>query len=444
MSQFYDQQPEERFLDSAITDLTSGGVEKSQECIYSFFLKIIKTYSSEQILNQFECLFIKYEETDDPEPYNALGEIIFYKKQNEFKNTLVRCCYILNNNWAITGNIKACHQLADLFLCESIHAPTRIYKLKKLREWLNTFTYSEEYANLRALLSRTKTHQDQQNWSERFSSYLLVSECIDPSKPLEQRQYMQVLAKRMKKQFKFSLAMYTAKISSQVNANSQQLNPTNLGDNALLLIKRVLNKQGEESFKSIANKLNRQIQTVTFGEFKPIFFNYLGLSLDDFDVPTNKSLKVIQKFQNFQEHQNKHIMTLSLLYVTCNRTLKYLLIDEHHHPSDILQSSLESNNLLNPIIMLLKTVLLCSKSRLYLEIYVADLVKFYSKYSEEECRSFINFLDILNVTLAIFDEDTDYSLVKVKKDMDNEEDLVDEDLNNYRIFSQTRYNNLQK
>ncbi len=435
MSQFYDQQ---QGLQDSTTDLTAGGIEQAQECIYSFFLRIVKSYSNEQILKQFECLFIKYEETDDLQPYNSLGEIIFYNRQDAFKNTLIRCCYILNNNWAINGNIKSCHQLADLFLCESIHTSTRIYKLKKLREWLNRFVCSEEYVNLRALLERTKIHRDHQNWSERFSSYLLVSECIDSSKPLEQRQYMQVLAKRIKKQFKFNLAMYTARINSHINTASQQLNPTNLGDGALLLIKRVLNKQGEDNFKSVAIRFNHQIQSLTFKEFKSKFFTYLGFSLDHLELSLVKNPKVVQKFRNFQEHQDDEIMTLSLLYVTCNRALKYLLIDEHRHPSDILEASLDTNNLLSPIIMLLKIVLLCSKSRLYLEIYIADLIKFYSKYSEEECRPFINFLDILNVTLAIFDEDTDYSLVKIKKDINNEDELVDEDLTNYRIFSQTR------
>ena len=41
----------------------------------------------------------------------------------------------------------------------------------------------------------------------------------------------------------------------------------------------------------------------------------------------------------------------------------------------------------------------------------------------------------MNVTLAIFDEDTDYSLIKMKN-ADN--DLVDINLENYRVFSQLK------
>jgi tRNA isopentenyl-2-thiomethyl-A-37 hydroxylase MiaE len=72
---------------------------------------------------------------------------------------------------------------------------------------------------------------------------------------------------------------------------------------------------------------------------------------------------------------------------------------------------------------------------LYLESYVAELIKFYSSYDESECRAFINFLDVLNVTLAIFDEDTNYSLIKMKN---VENDFPDINLENYRVFSQSK------
>ena len=115
--------------------------------------------------------------------------------------------------------------------------------------------------------------------------------------------------------------------------------------------------------------------------------------------------------------------------------MQYLLLNERRNPSVFLQLSLESNNFLNPVILLLKIVLVFPNSRLHLEGYIAELIKFYSSYDEIECRAFINFLDVLNVTLAIFDEDTDYSLIKMKN---IENDFPDIDLENYRIFSQSK------
>ncbi len=434
MAQFYNQNQSNRFSEQ-VTDITSGSIEKAQQHIYNFFLEVIKRYESEFILNQFEKPCIKYEEIDNVNAYYALGEIIFHNKESEFKYTLLRCCYILNNNWAINGNISACQKLVDLFLVDSIGAPTRIHKLKKLRHWLQSFAQSEEYSTLRSLSGRPGIRKVYHNWSERFSSYLLISEYADPRKPFEQRQYAENLSRKIKKQFKFDLAMYTARIDSKSGANPQRQNPTNLGDGVLLLIKRVLNKQGNDNYRKAARNLYDYSQNITFVEFKSRLLAYLGISQDDLEISEVFRSTVVQKLKHFQEHRDDELMTLSLLYVTCNRVLQYLLLSERRKPSEFLQLSLEYDNFLNPIILLLKIVLIQPHIRFYLEGYVADLIKFYSVYEETECQAFINFLDVLNVTLAIFDEDTDYSLIKMKN---IENDLTDVNLDNYRVFSQLK------
>jgi hypothetical protein len=434
MTQFDHQHQSEKFSEP-ITEITVGSIDKAQQHIYNFFLGIIKYYSAEDILEQFNRLFILYEEIDSTKAYYALGEIIFHDKESEFKYTLLRCCYILNNNWAINGNLNACQQLVELFLANSIGIPTRIYKLKKLRKWLQSFVQSEEYSTLRSLSGRPGVSKNYHNWSERFSSYLLISEYSDLSKPVEQRQYAETLYRRIKKQFKFNLAMYTARLDSKLGTNPQHHNPTNLGDGVLILIKRVLNKQGNDGYRQAAKSLYKEIKHLTFSEFKDSLLAYLGISKDNLEVSEVLSVTVVQKLKHFQEHQDDNEMTASLLHVTCNRVLHYLLLNERRKPSEFLQLSLECNNLLNLVILLLKIVLLSSNGRFYLESYIAELIKFYSAYEETECRSFINFLDILNVTLAIFDEDTHYSLIKMKN---LAESIPDVNLENYRVFSQSK------
>ncbi|MFN8786199.1 MAG: hypothetical protein ACK5Y3_12080 [Pseudanabaena sp.] len=434
MEQFYNQYESEYFQEE-VTDITSGSLEKAQQHIYSFFLTIIKHYQVEDILRQFERLFINYGEIDNVEVYNALGEIIFYNKEYEFKNILLRCCYILNNNWALNGNISACQKLVDLFLSHSISLPTKINKLKKLRQWLQNFIQSDEYKTLRSLSGRSGVNKNYHNWSERFSSYLLISEYTDFNKSTEQRQYAGTLARKIKKQFKFDLALYTARIESKTGSASQRQNPTTLGDGVLILIKKILNKRGNEDLRSLAKRFRAQVDDVTFAEFKDYLLDYLGISRNDFEIPEIMRLTVVQKFSRFHEHQNDQFMTVNLFNVACNQVLRYLLLNERRQPSELLQLSLESNNLLRYVVLLLKVVLICPKSRLYLESYIAELIKFYSSYDEVECRCFIVFLDMLNVTLAIFDKDTDYSLVKMKN---LENDFTDISLENYRIFSQSK------
>ena len=430
MAQPYNQHKSEQ-----ITDITAGSIDQAQQYIYVFFLEIIKYYQSEEILNQFNQLFIKYEEIHNIRAYHALGEIIFHNKENEFKYTLLRCCYILNNNWAINGNINACQQLVDLFLSSSIGIKTRITKLKTLRKWLQTFTQSEEYNTLRSLSGRPRVSKNYYQWSDRFSSYLLTLDYLDLSKPPEQRQYAETLSRKIKKEFKFDLALYTAHIDSKLGLSPQRKNPTTLGDGILILIKRILNKQGNQNFRNVAMIFYKQITNMTFLEFKQNLLGYLGISQDDLEIPEVMRLTVVQKLIYLQKQQNDAKMTFSLLHVSCNRVLQYLLLNERRKPSEFLQLSLESNNFLNPVILLLKIVLLFPDGRLYLDSYIAELIKFYSLYEETECRAFINFLDILNVTLAIFDQDTEYSLIKMKNIENN---LSDVSLENYRVFSQSR------
>jgi len=282
MAQFYNQYESEHFQEQ-VTDITSGSLDQAQQHIYNFFLTIIKHYPIDNILNQFEKLFINYEEIDNLNAYNALGEIIFYNKEHEFKNTILRCCYILNNNWALNGNISACQKLVDLFLSHSISLPTRIYKLNKLRQWLQNFVQSEEYQTLRSLSGRSGVYKSYHNWSERFSSFLLVAEYTNLNKPPEQRQYAEILARKIKKQFKFDLALYTARLDSKSGSASQRQNPTTLGDGVLILIKKVLNKHGHEDLRGIAKRFRNQVDDMTFAEFKNYLLDYLGISRDDLE-----------------------------------------------------------------------------------------------------------------------------------------------------------------
>ncbi|PZV16193.1 MAG: hypothetical protein DCF20_08610 [Pseudanabaena sp.] len=434
MAQFYHQN-QFNYIAKQTTDVTSGSIEKAQQNIYNFFLEIINRYDSEVILNQFNQLFIRYEEIDNVNAYYALGEIIFHNRENDFKYALLRCCYILNNNWAINGNISACQKLVDLFLADSIGVPTQIYKLKKLRQWLQNFVQSEDYSTLRSLSGRAGIRKVYHNWSERFSSYLLISEYADTRKPLEQRQYAANLSRKIKKQFKFDLAMYTARIDSNLGVNPQRPNPTNLGDGVLLLIKRVLNKQGNDNYRKAARSFFERAASMSFAEFKDSLLTYLGIPQDDLEISEVFRLTIVQKLKEFQDHRDEESMTLSLLYVTCNRILQYLLLSEIRNPSEFLRLSLEYDNFLNPVILLLRIVLILPHVRFYLESYIAELIRFYSAYEETECQAFINFLDVLNVTLAIFDEDTGYSLIKMKN---IENDLADINLDNYRVFSQLK------
>ncbi|MEE3716874.1 hypothetical protein V2H45_08970 [Tumidithrix elongata RA019] len=448
MSGFAFSQPTPNQYTEEITELQTGSIEQIQQRIYGFFLEIVRRYTPEQVIHQFENLFIRYEQVDDPVTFRSLGQIIFFNQETEFRNTLLRCCYILINNWRITSNYRYTHLLIGLFSDPSIAQPTKTTKLKTLRIWLQNFVNSPDYQSLLLFLGRpSSSSQSKTNWSDRFTSYLLTSQYADLSKPVEQRQIADALSRKIKKQFKFDLAMYTARLgrktasagtdlqsNSRLSSQSKpQENPTSLGDSILNLVKTILTRQGSTSYKNLAHQFLEQLKGVTFQEFKQKFLEYLDLPNYDAEISELFQFGFVEKITQFHTSCDRQIVMFGLIQTTCKRAIQLLTIDEQKNPSDLFYFLLTRDNPMPLVIMLLKIILLRRESRLHLETCIAELIKFYSQYPEDECRGFVNFLDILNVTLAIYEDDTDYSIVRMTESSETTTDESDTD--DYRVFS---------
>ncbi len=73
----------------------------------------------------------------------------------------------------------------------------------------------------------------------------------------------------------------------------------------------------------------------------------------------------------------------------------------------------------------------------HLESRLANLIRYYDQYSEAECQCFINFIEIFNITFAIYAENVEYNLIKIE---DNEKvHEVEFDPNAYHVFSQLKF-----
>jgi hypothetical protein len=427
------------------TEIQAGSFEQIQQRVYGFFLEIVRRYAPEQVIYQFRCLFIDYSEIDDSLAFAALGKIIFFDREQEFRNTLVRCCYILINNWRLTSNYHYTRLLIGLFSDPSIQEPTRITKLKTLRTWLKNFVASSDYESLLLFLGKS-TYRAKNNWSDRFTSYLLTSQYADLSKPVEQRQIADALSRKIKKQFKFDLAMYTARlgrksaVSGGTNLQSTigkpQENPTSLGDGVLNLVKTILTKQGETSYKNLATQFLQTLKGVTFLEFKQMLVVYLELPNANTHISQFFEVNFIDPLTQFHSSCDRQDVMPVLVNAVCKRVIQLLTLDEEKYPSVLFDFLLSQDNPMPLAILLLKVVLLRRDSRLYLETCIANLIKFHSQYPEDECRHFVNFLDILNITLAIYEEDTDYNIVRMSSSCETTQGEAKPD--DYRVFSFTK------
>jgi hypothetical protein len=354
----------------------------------------------------------------------------------------VRCCYILINNWRLTSNYRYTQLLIGLFSDPLIEQPTKTTKLKTLRNWLKNFVGSSDYESLLLFLGKsTSSFRAQNNWSDRFTSYLLTSQYADLSKPLEQRQIADALSRKIKKQFKFDLAMYTARLGRKTsavtklpsNGDKSLENPTSLGDGVLNLVKTILTKQGNANYKNLANQFLQSLNGISFLEFKEMLVVYLELPNHHPQISRFFEINLVHPLMQFHAGCDEQVVMSGLANAICKRIIQILTLDDEKRPSVLFDFFLSQDNPMTLVILLLKVVLLRRDCRLQLETCIAALIKFHSQYPEEECRAFINFLDILNVTLAIYEEDTDYSIVRMSSSCEASQNEAD--LDNYRVFS---------
>ena len=94
---------------------------------------------------------------------------------------------------------------------------------------------------------------------------------------------------------------------------------------------------------------------------------------------------------------------------------------------------LSQGNPLTIVIVLLKIILICRNARTYLETRIGELVRYYGNYPEEECQWIVHFMEVFNITFTIYAENVRYNLVRMP------EDVPLPDNNQYKIFSQLRY-----
>lgn len=426
----YQHEPQARF------NRSGRNIQQAQETIYSFLLEIVKKWSPETVLTEFKRLFIHHVDSVSSDALQAIYEIIFANNEEEFRHTLKRSCYILINNWDATRHYKPIQELVQLFIDPAIARHTASPTLKRLRLWIENFVQSNDYEELKLFIARY-ADKDQGPWSNRYTSYLLVPQYVDLSNPIEQREAARALSKQLKDRFKFDLAMYIAKSQSTPLSNkSTTKNPTALGDEVLRLIKAIVARRGPFSYTNLANIFLSQIQPLNYEEFKQSLKKYLVFSVDNPAFVDTLNGKLAEKLDSLYDSHAEEGISNALMLRTCNRVIEYLTTENQKEPSSLFILLLSQGNPLTLVVVLLKLVLICKHSRTHLEACIANLIRYYQEYPEEDCAWVVNFLEVFNVTFAIHAENVQYNLIRMKSDQSGAAPVWD--LDSYRIFSQLK------
>ena len=414
---------------------------QAQQVIYDFLLDIVKVWPPDDVLEEFRHLFIHHNESVSSQTIPALHLILFANDEVEFRNTLKRCCYILVNNWELARQFEPIQTLVDLFADPLLHRRTLSPTLKRLRKWLCNFADSQDFQDLKlfaARFSEERTLNRPGEWANRYTSYLLVPQYVNETNPIEQREAAKILSRRLRDQFKLELAMYTAHAQSPVSCHKPVQNPTTLGDGVLRLIKAIVAKRGDFSYKNLARLFLEQTKEGTYLGFKASLTKYLLYSVRTNPISQQIDDYLEERLASLYTEHNADALDASLLLRTCNRMIDCLMTENQEMPSPLFTLVLSQGNCLTLAIILLKLILISRNSHLYLEVRIADLIRYYEAFPREQCQWVINFLEVFQVTFAICADNIEYNLVKVETDgsVATQTGLDSNDLAAFRIFSQ--------
>lgn len=425
----------ERYRRSRLT------LQKAQDDIFGFLLSIVKEWDPEEVLTQFRQLFFEYGETASMDVSSAIYTLLFSNDQQEFHNTLKRSCYILINNWEVARQYGAIQSLVAQFDDSSLLKYTVSPTLRRLREWMLNFIDSQDYEELKLFVSRFPGDLEKKRWTSRYTSYLLVPQYINTDNPVEQREAARALSRKLKERYKMELAMYTAHSQNEYFAGRRKpKNPTVLGDGALRLIKAIVARKGQFSYKNLAHLFAEQVKDLSYGNFKRSLVEYLTYSVKQPDIVKTLRQNLLQKLDKLYVEYNKTTVDHSLQLRTCNRVIDYLMTENQRSPSPLFTLLLSQGSSILLAILLLKLVLISKNSHHYLEARIADLIRYYEQFPQSECSWVINFLEVFQVTFAIHAENVEYNLItpshaQSERAAHPQKNLTKEELEACRIFS---------
>lgn len=421
-----------------LLDLNHRGldVQVAQDKVYNFFLEIVQNCEPEDVLQEFKNLFIDCLDSSNSDSELGIYQIFVGSNEPEFRNTLKRTCYILINNWENRRKYKYIQNLIDLF---TGYTPKRTLngsrKINIFRAWLTNFINSKDCQELKLFAIRHE-EKSELHWTKRYSSYLLLAQSVDKNNPKEQQQAAKRLSKQLKDKFKFELAMYIARSQSSASNVNRYQNPSILGDEVLRLIKLIVVRKGVFSYENIANIFIKQTSNQNLKEFKESLLKYLIYSVSQEEFVETLEQQLSEKLFGWKTDYNEANIDKNLLLRTCNKAIDCLTSENGNVPSQLFILLLSQGNPLTLVIALLKIVLISKHSRRHLEMRIANLINYYENSSEEECEWVINFIEIFNITFAIYAENVEYNLIKMQENSTTSESQ--KNLDTYRVFSQLK------
>ena len=389
---------------------------EKQKIIYGFFAEIVQEYPALEVLKEFQGIFFNYYSyLQQEQVINAIYQITISRDQEIFLSTLKQVSYLLINNWLQQQEYGQINKLVRSFIHHQKKVESFDQITNRRNTWIRNFVKSQDYQDLQAFI-----YQNQQDgrcttfyWTEKYRYYSLVNQYSNQNNFELQKEAAQILAAKLRSDFKFQLARYITYTQSGLNREYYLHNPTHLGQQLIDIIRTLIVRKSKLNYANLAKIFQEQIPGIEYGKFKNSLHAYIMFSLKKNEPLELFREKLYMVIQSLVSEENNKLIKDDLVFNSCQVLIEQLTVTNSGKIGDLFK--LVANQL-NPItfaIILIKIVLISPHSRVHLENKFAHLIKIYQKRGIPECQWLITCLDLYNIIFSIYDEpNIEYNLVK--------------------------------
>ncbi len=414
--------------------------KQEEEKLYDYLLQCAQTEPPAKVIERFRHLFIRGTSNQNPSLRLALEKIVSSPHaEQEFKFFLNRCCYIIIDCWQLQSELKqAIPKLIAQFEDASPPVGAHSRTSRKIRQLVQNFTKSEQCIKLRRLARLLEQEQNNHTQFKCLGDLIqrypfLHQHCLlSEDSSQEFKRTVRKIQKKWQRRYELDLSRYVTyrvrlvqTVRSYKAANQRKIpkeiikpfpNPTWLSDRELdLAIKQYLGKvEKGYSYRDLSqNFLNNLARSPDYKSFKKDLYEYLISSVDSLSDGPDLNQKLYRYLQDILIDYHSQKLNEFLLIRTCTQLLQFLVDGQIHLDPDLFISSIGHLGETKLIGLLLKIVLLCSKTKPYLEKRFSILFARYESSPLEEVPWLIKSLENWQIASSIHFGSVDLSLLKI-------------------------------
>ena len=390
-----------------------------EQTLYEHFQECVQQESPEELIERFRRLFVSGKDYQDTAVRSALSKLVSSKHaEQNFKNIVNRCCYILVNDWQQRQLEQAIPALVAV-LNESVADGKRYRTASRLQQLMGHFIQSDQYRKLQRL---GRLFAQQQSWLGDLLiryPYLYEGCLLGKDSSPEQQQALRQLYKRMQQRFELNLFQYINYRVRPKKGKPATLQPV---DNPTLLTSKELQRslklfvgtvEGSYTQKDLSQNFLTNSHQLSYGAFKDDLYDYLTASIDPRYGKHQFNEKLSQKLQTILPDCHAQKVDEFLLLRTVCQLLNFLTVESRQCADHYVLIDLVTNlGTTNTVSLLLKVVLLCPKARPHLENRMALLFERYELSAPEEVLWLIKMLENLQIALCTHFGKVDLSYLK--------------------------------